>query len=52
MERGTHNGRIGSWRCWSGGATSGSDPGTSGFPLMEDDTGMHLLAGRAEGKVG
>ena len=23
-----------------------------GFSAQEDDTGMHLLAGRAEGKVG
>ena len=23
-----------------------------GFPAREDDMGMHLLAGRAEGKVG
>ena len=50
--KGHTQGRIGSWRCWSEGANGGSDPGTSGFPLREDDTGMHLLAGRAEGKVG
>jgi len=47
----THE-RIGAWRCWIGGANCGSDPGTSGFQLRQLTWCTHLLAGRAEGKVG